>query len=77
MLPWTEWNGGREFILKSRLCLGFTRNFGADPNKAMRESNGEVVTPLYLAAGFGSTEVCRRLLASGARLDIDKGGELG
>ena len=46
---------------------------GADPNKAAGRSYGSVYTPLYWAARYGSTEVCRSLLASGARQDI--GGE--
>ena len=48
---------------------------GADPNKAARHSSGNVRTPLCYAALYGSTEVCRSLLASGARQDIDIGGE--
>ena len=43
---------------------------GADPNKARRGSNGDVLTPLFWAAYNGSTVVCRRLLESGARLDL-------
>ena len=51
---------------------------GADPNKAARDGDGEVVTPLYHAAYLGLTEVVRSLLASGARQDLDSGGgELG
>ena len=42
---------------------------GADPNKAAIRSNGEMATPLVYAAWHCSTEVCRRLLASGARQD--------
>ena len=42
---------------------------GADPNKA-KWSGGYVLTPLYFAAMHGSTDVCRRLLESGARLDL-------
>ena len=48
---------------------------GADPNKAARHWDGYVRTPLWDAARFGSTEVCRSLLGSGARQDIDTGGE--
>ena len=46
---------------------------GADPNKTAR-SKGEVLSPLLFAAGFGSKKVCRRLLAAGARQDLDTGG---
>ena len=48
---------------------------GADPNKAAKWIGGDVYTPLLLAAYLGSIEVCKSLLASGARLDIDTGGE--
>ena len=47
---------------------------GADPNKAAREGDVHVITPLYLAAKTGSTKVVRSLLASGARQDLDTGG---
>ena len=43
---------------------------GADPNKGARHSSGDLFTPLYYAASYGFTEVCRRLLANGARLDL-------
>ena len=49
---------------------------GADPNNGVRLGSEEVWTPLWWAARYGSTEVCRSLLASGARLDVG-GGELG
>ena len=47
---------------------------GADPNKAAIEDDDEVSTPLSWAASSGSTDVVRRLLASGARQDLDTGG---
>ena len=47
---------------------------GADPNKAAKDVDGYVTTPLYVAAESGSTEVVRSLLASGARQDLDSGG---
>ena len=51
---------------------------GADPNKAAKDGDGEVVTPLYHAVYLGLTEVVKSLLASGARQDLDTGGgELG
>ena len=53
----------------------FLLSKGADPNKAARDIDGDVSTPLWWAAANGSTEVCRSLLASGARQDIDTGGE--
>ena len=48
---------------------------GSDPNKAVRKPiRGCVRTPLYWAAADGATQVCRSLLANGARQDIDTGG---
>ena len=49
---------------------------GADPNKAARyvKDDEDVITPLFMAAERGNTEVVRSLLASGARQDIDTGG---
>ena len=49
---------------------------GADPNKAGRYSSGYVRTTLYLAAWLKSTAVCRRLLASGARMNIGETASL-
>ena len=43
---------------------------GADPNKATRTRDGDLVSPLYAAAWAGITAVCRNLLSSGARQDI-------
>ena len=45
-------------------------NRGADPNKGARRSNGFVHTPLYWAAFYNLTAVCKSLLARGARLDL-------
>ena len=55
---------------------------GADPNKAAKDDDGDVITPLYMAVEIAieteSTEVVKSLLASGARQDLDTGGgELG
>ena len=52
---------------------------GADPNKARRNkqrnnANGQMCTPLRMAAYYGSKEVCRKLLACGASQDIDTSG---
>ena len=51
---------------------------GADPNKAAKENDGHVYTPLYEAVSFGSIETVKTLLERGARQDLDTGGgELG
>ena len=47
---------------------------GADPNKAAKDDDGNVETPLYGATYHGSTEVVRSLLERGARQDLDRGG---
>ena len=47
---------------------------GADPNKAAKHGDGEVVTPLFVAAFMGHTEVVKSLLENGARQDLDTGG---
>ena len=49
---------------------------GADPNKARWRDTvwGNTRTPLHQAAYHGSIEVCRRLLVSGARQDLDPEG---
>ena len=44
---------------------------GADPNKAAKDDDGDVTTPLFMAAQHESTEVAWSLLASGA--DPNKG----
>ena len=50
----------------------------ADPNKAAKENDGHVYTPLYEAVSFGSIEIVKTLLERGARQDLDTGGgELG
>ena len=49
---------------------------GADPNKARRDEDGRLRTPLFYAAWFGNTKVCKCLLAKGARKDLDGGGEV-
>ena len=46
---------------------------GANPNIAARRSDGTVITALGCAAVSGSTELCKKLLEHGARVDI--GGE--
>ena len=48
---------------------------GADPNKAARlcDDDLETATPLLFAAGHGNTDVCKTLLASGARQDTGLG----
>ena len=45
-------------------------NRGADPNKGAGWSDGSVQTPLWLAAFYNLTAVCKSLLARGARLDL-------
>ena len=52
---------------------------GADPNKVMRPRGGTgPCTALYGAALHGSTAVCKSLLESGARQDLDIGeGNIG
>ena len=52
----------------------FLLSKGADPNKAAKDEDRHVITPLYRASYHGSTEVVRSLLASGARQDLDTGG---
>ena len=43
---------------------------GADPNIVPRRNDGSVVSsPLYMAAYYNNTAVCRSLLASGAKQD--------
>ena len=44
---------------------------GADPNKAISSREG-VISPLYFAARAGNLELCRSLIASGARQDIGR-----
>ena len=44
---------------------------GADPNKAAKDQNGNVFTPLYEATWEGDTEIVRNLLESKA--DPNKG----
>ena len=46
---------------------------GADPNKTAMKEDGDVVTPLFYAAKFASIDMCKSLLASGARQDIGLG----
>ena len=50
---------------------------GADPNKAATNEDGDVVTSLHIAAASGSIDMCKSLLASGARQDIYTGGGVG
>ena len=59
-----KWRAAEELLRK-----------GADPNKAARGSDGALVTPLVYAAYKGSYEVCKKLLESGARQDIDTSEE--
>ena len=49
---------------------------GADPNKARWRDSAwwDTCTPLHQAAYHGSIEVCRSLLVSGARQDLDPEG---
>ena len=47
---------------------------GADPNKAAKDEDRHVITPLYRASYHGSTEVVKSLLERGARQDLDTGG---
>ena len=57
---------------------------GADPNKVARDryedededEDRRLRTPLFYAAWFGNTKVCKCLLAKGARKDLDGGGEV-
>ena len=48
---------------------------GADPNKAVKDVDGDVTTPLYEAVWHNSTEVVRSLLERKARQDLDTGGK--
>ena len=47
---------------------------GADPNKAAKNEDRQVITPLYYAVEHGYTEVVKSLLENGARQDLDTGG---
>ena len=47
---------------------------GADPNTAALDEDGNIkYTPLFLSAVFGSIDVCKSLLASGAREELNTG----
>ena len=43
---------------------------GADTNLPATNSQGAVVSPIYLAASSGHEDTVRELLSAGARLDV-------
>ena len=49
---------------------------GADPNKAARDKDGDVRTPLLCAISEGSIDICKRLLESGASQDPFISGDM-